>query len=113
MPRKPGIGPPILKIEGLSTGADPTLRDDFDGSPLAQPHARPPRIDDAIAHRDAQRRKAVHEQGLMLQITGILPVTDPALLEQRAKQANALKPNQAMLGTRLVMTMPPKPLRRM
>ena len=56
MPRKVGIGPAILRIEGLSTGRDPLAVDEFSGKPLPQPHAKPPKIDNAQVARDAMNR---------------------------------------------------------
>lgn len=59
MPRKVGLGPAILRIEGLSDGVDYTLRDDWTGEVLPQPQARPPRVDDAFAVRDAFNKRKV------------------------------------------------------
>ena len=42
MPRKPSLGPPMLRIEGLSDGIDLRLTDEFNGEVLPQPNARPP-----------------------------------------------------------------------
>lgn len=72
MARKPKAGPPILRIEGLSTGIDPTAVDDFTQEPLAQPLARPPKIDDAQAHRDAMNRAKVVIGREVLVKTGML-----------------------------------------
>jgi len=52
MARQPKAGPPILRIELLSSGIDPTLRDDLSGELLPQPNARPPRMQDAQAIQD-------------------------------------------------------------
>jgi hypothetical protein len=71
VPRKPSLGPPVLRIENLSTGIDTDMRDDFTGAVLPQPEAKVPQsaqeILDAInvaKHRDNQ---------LLLQAAGILP----------------------------------------
>ena len=42
MPRKPSLGPAIIRLERLSDGIDPRLVDDWTNEPLAQPNARPP-----------------------------------------------------------------------
>lgn len=66
MTRKPGLGPPILKIERLSDGRDPTAVDEFTQEPLAQSHARAPKIDNAQAHQDqANRAKAAAQRALL------------------------------------------------
>jgi hypothetical protein len=52
MARQPKVGPPILRIELLSSGIDPTLRDDLSGKPLSQPNARPPKVQDAQVAQD-------------------------------------------------------------
>lgn len=65
MGRKPRQPPPILRLEGLSTGIDPSLVDDFTGEVVPQPHARPPVMDNAQDYRDAQNRvKAEHAKAL-------------------------------------------------
>ena len=104
MPRKPGIGPAILSIEGLSTGIDPTLVDDLTGQPIAQPNAKVPHtaqtLGNAISKHKAQSALR------MLIASGIVKPTDSA------PQAPKLQPNQRLLGDSLVITMPAKPFRR-
>lgn len=93
MPHKPG--PPIIRIEQLSTGIDPTQRDDFTGALIPQPLARPPKIQDARAHNAALKEQERKDKHLALQALGIVPMTDPALLElrnaRRAKRAEPFK----------------------
>ena len=55
MPRKPSLGPAIIRLERLSDGIDPRLVDDWTNEPLAQPNARPPQ--DAQDYQDAMNRR--------------------------------------------------------
>jgi len=81
MPRKPKSGPPILKIERLSDGIDPTAVDDFTQEPLVQPNAKPPRIDDAQAERDRLNR---------LKASAALQVLESALRAPKPKPQGKL-----------------------
>jgi hypothetical protein len=110
MPRKPGIGPAILRIEGLSTGKDPLAVDEFDGTPLEQPYAKPPRIDNAQAARDAMNRAKREAKRELLQSVGILP---------KPPEPPKLQSNQAIIsddtGPKLILSWPKgkKRLRRL
>lgn len=66
MARKHKLPPALLKIELLSSGIDPFAVDDLTQEPLPQPNARPPKIDNAQAHRDAHNRaKALAGQRIL------------------------------------------------
>ena len=106
MVRKINPPPAILKIEGLSTGIDPRLVDDFTREPLAQPHAKPPK--DIVD----PKRKVRDDSALV--IAALLPqhATDSAL--QRLEAMRKPKPaprNEHKLG-QYVMMLPKRPFRR-
>ena len=92
MGRKPTPPIPILKIECLSTGIDPTAVDDFGDAVIAQPNAKPPAIQDAQAEIDRRKRKAVADQLLALQLLGLVPMTDSALQRQAQARADSALP---------------------
>lgn len=76
MPRKPGLGPPIFKIERLSDGVDIKLIDDFTGLPLPQPDAKP--LPGAQELRDAANRaKRAANRVLADRLFGPKPVREP------------------------------------
>ncbi len=99
MPRKPSLGPPIMRIEALSTGIDVLKVDDFNGEPLAQPNARPV-SDPMIAH--AARKRAQAAAGLnMLKAVGIVEDDRPKPL-----------PGHQRIIAGMLWTFPKKPWRR-
>ena len=105
MPRKPGIGPPVIKIERLSDGIDPTIVDDRTGEVLHQPNARAPKVQDAQAERDRMNR-AKARKGLEL-----LAKVLPQVVSKPISSTPKLATNQRELGNH-VATFPRKPFRR-
>ena len=101
MPRKPKLGPAIIKLERLTDGVDPRIVDEQTGKVLHQPRAKPPKIDNAQVYMDAQSRKRVDTALRMLKAVGIV----------KAVQEPKLGANQCRLG-QAVMTLPRKPFRR-
>ncbi len=100
MPRKSSLGPPILRIEGLSDGIDHSLRDDFTGELWPQPEAKVPVAAQEVI--DAHNRaKAKAAEGL-LQSVGILPVAEGPRRDTVAE----------LTRTRLVITLKRKDWRR-
>lgn len=96
-----------MRIEGLSTGIDPTSVDDFTQEPLAQPHARPPKIDDAQAHRDAMNRAKAEAAQALLVKAGMLP-SEPKLM---VPSLPGMRPIAIIQGKALMVKA--KPWRRM
>jgi hypothetical protein len=76
VPRKPSLGPPVLRIENLSTGIDPTLVDDFTGELMPQPNAKVPQSAQEIL--DALNVAKHRDNQLLLQAAGIVAKPDPA-----------------------------------
>ena len=74
MPRAPKLGPAILKIEQLNTGAEwrEPIWDDFSGAPL-QPITAPPKgpIADAQLAIDAANRAKQAQAAALLYAVGI------------------------------------------
>lgn len=99
MPRKPSLPPPVLKIERLSDGVDPTLRDDFTQEPIKQPNAGPRLSGLEIA--DGHKHRDVANKALMLQVLGIMPITDSALLEARAEAKVKASAPKGMIAVKL------------
>lgn len=106
MVRKVNPPPAILKIEGLSTGIDPRLMDDFTHEPLAQPYAKPPKdiVDPKQQARDDSE----------LVIAALMPQHATANALQRLQALRKPKPaprNEHKLG-QYVMVLPKRPFRR-
>ena len=115
MSRKPHSGPPILRIEGLSTGIDPTMRDDTTGEVLAQPNAKPPKVQDAQAQRDTRNRQARLDKQLLLECVGIMPKSqlyvDAVLAQPRVERKHG--PIIHVQGVAKELVLPKRPFRRM
>jgi hypothetical protein len=116
--RKPRLGPPILRIEGLSDGKQihQPMVDDFTGAPII-PVDTPGKAmpSDAQAHRDERNRKRKDDADLACALLG-LPSSDKAKARAAEHKAKANPPqpayNQRFItdknGNTLVMTVPPK-----
>ena len=111
MPRKVGPGPAILRIEGLSTGIDPTLVDDWTGKLLAQPNARVPKFQDAQTVRDRLSR-AKQNAGLEL-LAKVLPqVIDSPVRVGHSKPRPKHGPIITVDGKAHELVLPKRPFRR-
>lgn len=101
MPRKPK--PPLvhLQIEGLSTGINPHLKDDWTGEVLAQPNAKVP---PNLRAQQAEHKRIIREN--QLQMLNALGITHEGYKPVQAKPA--LKYNQCKLGDNVV-TVPSNP----
>lgn len=111
MPRKPGLGPGIMRIEGLSDGREirPALVDDFTGQPIPQADTALPRelpsVDELV---QTQQRKRAHEAAQLCEWLGRaanVPAlcTDTALPKATPPQPR-LAHNQVLTQSGLVMT---------
>jgi hypothetical protein len=117
MPRKPSLGPPVLRIEDLSTGLDTSLRDDFTGAVLVQAQAEPRRgTQEIINERDAAKHA---ENQLLLQAAGIIPkphvpacVRPNATAEPAGTRRDGQRPKRPMRPMRLTLVRQPKEWRR-
>lgn len=102
MPRKPGIGPPILKLELLSSGIDPRLVDDFTLQPIPQPSVKAPSVQSAQDHRDANNRDRAAAQRALLEHLGMLP-SQPKLMAPAVQGMRAV----GTIGGKAVMVQMP------
>lgn len=96
--------PAILRVEGLSDGRDPTLRDDWTGAPIVEPHSQP--IEPLQMAIDRASRAGRASQLDMLMDVGIVADTRPSA--QRVRLAH----NQRIIrlgGQVLIMTDNRKP----
>ncbi len=88
MPRKPGLGPTILRIVALSTGrvvrGNKGLVDDFTGQPIEPIEDQSPikPLLGADELKDITRRKARVEKRVLLEHVGILPMRSRPVPEQ-------------------------------
>lgn len=85
MPRKPGLGPPIIAIEDIATGQRLDMVDDFTGLALAQPSAKPPRIQDGQAETARLSNARVAEARQLLADVGFGAKDTPQDTQARPK----------------------------
>lgn len=113
MPRKPGIGPPILRIESMSTGRvyRPLVVDEFTGQRIDMPaDTQPVRpLRDAQDILDERKRKRVALQRILLERIGILP--SPVRVGHHTGHRKH-GPILTVNGQKYELRLPPKPLRR-